>query len=76
LAPCSTFLTNPESTIDYKFEDRENVGQLRNDIGGVRLGLDSRFRKTAIITLKKRTVQPGDVFEDTGFKLGFEIAKF
>ncbi len=35
------------------------------------------LRKTPIITApKKRTVQPEDVFEDTAFKLGFEIVKF
>jgi hypothetical protein len=25
---------------------------------------------------KKRTVQPGNAFEDTAFKLGFEYVKF
>jgi hypothetical protein len=29
-----------------------------------------------IITPKKRTVQPGDAFEDTALKAGFEIVKF
>jgi hypothetical protein len=29
-----------------------------------------------MITLKKRTVLPGDVFEDTTFTLVFEIGKF
>ncbi len=38
--------------------------------------LDSLFQKTPIITPKKRTIQPGDAFEDTAFKPGFEIAKF
>jgi hypothetical protein len=27
-------------------------------------------------TKKKRNVQPGDAFEDTAFKPGFEIVKF
>jgi hypothetical protein len=34
------------------------------------------FQKTAIITPKKRTVQPGNAFEDTAFNAGFEIVKF
>jgi hypothetical protein len=38
--------------------------------------LDSLFQKTPIITpQKKRTVQPGDAFEDIVFKQGFEIVK-
>jgi hypothetical protein len=39
------------------------------------MGLDSLFQNTKIITPKKRTVQPGDAFEDTAFKQGFEIVK-
>jgi hypothetical protein len=35
------------------------------------IGLDFLFQKTPIITPKKRTVQPGDAFEDTAFKPGF-----
>jgi hypothetical protein len=38
--------------------------------------LGSLFQKTPIITPKKQTFQPRDAFEDTGFKQGFEIAKF
>jgi hypothetical protein len=40
------------------------------------IGLVSLLQKTPIITPKKRTVQPGDAFEDTAFKPGFEIVKF
>jgi hypothetical protein len=40
------------------------------------IGIGSPFQKTSMITLKKRTVQPKDAFEDTGFKQGFEIVKF
>jgi hypothetical protein len=32
--------------------------------------------KNLIITPKTRTVQPGDAFEDTAFKQGFEDFKF
>jgi hypothetical protein len=39
------------------------------------IGLDSLFQKTPIITPRERTVQPGDAFEDTTFKPGFEIVK-
>jgi hypothetical protein len=38
--------------------------------------MDSLFQKTLIMTPKKRTVQPGDAFEDTALKPGFEIVKF
>jgi hypothetical protein len=35
------------------------------------------FMKPPISTPEKRTVQPGDAFEDTAFnKQGFEIVKF
>jgi hypothetical protein len=40
------------------------------------MSLDSFFQKTPIINPKNRTVQPGDAFEDTAFKPGFEIVKF
>jgi hypothetical protein len=42
----------------------------------LKIGLDSTFQKTPIITPKKLTVQPVDAFEDTAFKPGFEIVKF
>ncbi len=32
--------------------------------------LDSLFQKTPIITPKQRTVQPGDVFDDSAFYAG------
>jgi hypothetical protein len=38
------------------------------------MGLDSLFQKALIIPLK-RTVQPGNAFEDTAFKQRFEIVK-
>ncbi len=42
-----------------------------------RSDLDSLVQITPIITLKKkRTVQPGDAFEDTAFKPSCEIVKF
>jgi hypothetical protein len=41
-----------------------------------KLALDSLFEKAPIINLKKRTVHPGDAFEDAVFKPGFEIVKF
>jgi hypothetical protein len=40
------------------------------------MGLDFLLQKTPIITPKKRTVQPGDSFEDNALKPGFEIVKF
>jgi hypothetical protein len=40
------------------------------------MDLDSLLQKTPIITLKKRTVQPRDAFEDTAFRPRFEIVKF
>jgi hypothetical protein len=38
--------------------------------------LTSPFEKTPITILTKPTVQPGNAFEDTAFKPGFEIVKF
>ncbi len=64
------------AVIDYGWEDRKEVGELRDDIGAIRLGLDSRFQKTPIITRKNRAAQPGNAFEDTELKPGFEIARF
>jgi hypothetical protein len=37
------------------------------------VGLDSLFQGTTIINTKKRNIHPGDAFEDTAFKQGFEI---
>jgi hypothetical protein len=37
------------------------------------IDIDSLFQKTTIITPQKRTIQPGDAFEDTDFMPGFEI---
>jgi hypothetical protein len=62
--------------IDYRCEDRKKVGELGCDIWCHLMSVDSLFQKSPIITLKKQTVQPGDAFEDTAFKLGFEIVKF
>ncbi len=39
------------------------------------MGRDSLFQNIPI-SFKKRTVQPGDPFEDTAFKTGFEVVKF
>jgi hypothetical protein len=40
------------------------------------IGLASLFQKNQIITFKKKlTVQPGDAFEGTALKLGFEIVE-
>jgi hypothetical protein len=54
----------------------EKSRELKSDICAILMGLDSLFQKTPIITSKKRTVQPGEAFEDTVFKPGFEIVKF
>jgi hypothetical protein len=40
------------------------------------IGLASLFLKTPVISPEKRTIQPGDAFEDTSSKPGFEIVKF
>jgi hypothetical protein len=64
----------PVSTIDYRCEDREKVGEWRDEIGAIRKVLTFSFR-TLITTPKKQTVQPEDAIEDTTFKPGFEIVK-
>jgi hypothetical protein len=40
------------------------------------IGFDSLFQKTPIIAQEKKTVSPGDVFEDATFKPDFHIVKF
>jgi hypothetical protein len=42
-------------------------------IGSFNVGLGFRFQITPIITPNKRTVQPGNAFEDVSFMPGFEI---
>ncbi len=63
---------------DYRCEDRQKFGDLRGDIGAIRQALTHYFRKPRLSTpqKKKRTVHPGDAFEEAAFKLGFEIVKF
>jgi hypothetical protein len=55
------------SAIDYRCEDRKKVVELRDDIGAIRYVLTPSFRKPRSSPPKKRTVQPGDAFEDTAF---------
>jgi hypothetical protein len=62
--------------IDYRCEDRRKSGELRVGIGAIRLVLTISFKKPRSSPPKKRTVQPGDAFEDTLFKPGFEVVKF
>jgi hypothetical protein len=50
------------------------VCDFRGDVGAIKK-VDSLIQKTQIIP-QIRVVQPGDVFEDTTFKLGVEIVKF
>jgi hypothetical protein len=52
---------------------RKNVGELRYDIGAIRWVFNPSVRKLLIAPKKKRTFQPGDPFEDTTVKPGFEI---
>ncbi len=61
--------------MDYGYEDRK---KLASQVATL-MTLDRSWlplSKTPIIALNKRTVQPGDAFEDTVFKPGFEIVKF
>ncbi len=57
-------------------EDRKKSWRVKRRHWYHSIGLDSLFQKTPITTLKKRTAQPGDAFEDTAFDPGFEIVKF
>jgi hypothetical protein len=52
------------------------IYELRGDTGAIRLVLTPPFRKPRSSPPQKRTNQPGDAFEDTAFKQGFEIVKF
>jgi hypothetical protein len=61
---------NPGICIDYGCEDRRKIGELRGDIGVIREVLTPSERKPRFLPPKKRTVQPGDAFEDTAVKPG------
>ncbi len=39
------------------------------------IGLDSLFKKTPMFTPEKRTVKPGDAFENTAFEQWYENVK-
>jgi hypothetical protein len=62
--------------INYGCEDGKKSWEVKRRHCYHLIGLESLFQKTPIITTIKRTVQPGDAFEDTAFKPGFEIVKF
>jgi hypothetical protein len=53
----------------------KKLGSSEFDIGAIGWVLTPSFRKSRS-SPQKRTLQPGDAFEDTAFKPGFEIAKF
>jgi hypothetical protein len=63
----------PGLNIDYRCEDGKS-GKSRGDISAIRKEL-TPSSENLIITLLKRTVQPGYAFEDTAFKPGFEIVE-
>jgi hypothetical protein len=53
------------------------VGEFRgSDIGDIRYVLNPSLRKPRSSAKKKRTVNPGEAFEDTGLKPWFELVKF
>ncbi len=63
--------------IDYWYEDRKKIGEWRDDIDAIRYILTPSFRKLADQQPhNKRTIQPGEAFEDTFFKLVFGTIKF
>ncbi len=47
--------------------------KLKGDIGVIRKFMNPFFEKTPILTPEKRTFQPGNAFDDTAFKPGFQI---
>jgi hypothetical protein len=64
-------------SIDYRCEDRKTLQVKRRHWWHYKLiRLNSRIQKIPIIAPEKRTFQPGDAFEDTGFEQGIEIVKF
>jgi hypothetical protein len=61
--------------LDYRCEGREKVGALSGQV----MPLDRSWLprlENPIIPTKKRAVQPGDAFEGTACKPGFEVVKF
>jgi hypothetical protein len=69
-------IKQPGFTIDYRCENRRKIDELRGDIGAIRYALNSSFRRPRSTPPKMRTVQPGEAFEGTAFKPGFDIIKF
>ncbi len=66
----------PTVSIDYRCEDKENVGKTTGYFGAIIYrSIDSFFWKTLIITLRKRTVYLEEAFEDIVLKPGFEIVQ-
>jgi hypothetical protein len=59
-----------EHPIDYRWEDRKEVGERRGDIGDISWVLNCLFQITPFFTHEKRTVQPEDAFEVPDFKTG------
>jgi hypothetical protein len=53
--------------IHHRCKDRKRWRVKRSDIGAIRIVLTPSFRKPRSPS-EKRTVQPGDAFEDTAFK--------
>jgi hypothetical protein len=62
---------------ENRCEDRKDVCDLRGNIGVIThfTSLDSLFQKPKLLAQKTQTVQPQVAFEDTPFKLGFEVVK-
>jgi hypothetical protein len=71
----ANFGPGPVRIQDYRCENREKRRVKRRHRCHL-IGQDSLFQKILIITPKKQTVHPGDAFEDTAIKPGFEIVKF
>jgi hypothetical protein len=57
-------------------QKEENVVGLKGVIGAIRYFLTPFFSGNPEHHPQKRTIQPGDVFENAAFELGFEIVKF
>jgi hypothetical protein len=63
------------SVVDYRFKDTWKVGELRSDI---LVSLDKSWLPLSENPdqhpQRKRTIQPGDVFEDTALSLGLKFS--
>ncbi len=74
LKTLSGWLTHRLDAQQIKKERKRNC-QVKRRTLCFYIGLDFLFQNVPIITAEKRTVKPGNAFEDIAFRVLFEIVK-